>query len=230
MKGAFNNGGELLKSPSLLKILILIFLSITFFYIGKHWSDVGTQQLLFFTSSSYSLSSHSVSLSPNLNKNFDVLSLINSTSPPSADLHDLVQRPPPPEKKVVEEPVKRFGIVDENGTMTDDFEIGEFDPNVVENWGNSSDSEVAESENKVKIRVSRFPICDESFREYIPCMDNEDAIKRLVSTEKGEKFERHCPEKGKELNCLVPAPKNYKTPIPWPKSRDEVMIFFFLVS
>ncbi|XP_057523727.1 probable methyltransferase PMT11 [Amaranthus tricolor] len=225
MKGAFNNGGELLKSPSLLKILILIFLSITFFYIGKHWSDVGTQQLLFFTSSSYSLSSHSVSLSPNLNKNFDVLSLINSTSPPSADLHDLVQRPPPPEKKVVEEPVKRFGIVDENGTMTDDFEIGEFDPNVVENWGNSSDSEVAESENKVKIRVSRFPICDESFREYIPCMDNEDAIKRLVSTEKGEKFERHCPEKGKELNCLVPAPKNYKTPIPWPKSRDEVWYF-----
>ncbi|KAK9096223.1 hypothetical protein Sjap_021720 [Stephania japonica] len=59
-------------------------------------------------------------------------------------------------------------------------------------------------------------------REYIPCLDNVEAIKKLKSTDKGEQFERHCPGKEKELNCLVPPPKDYKTPITWPKSRDEV--------
>ncbi|XP_010691259.2 probable methyltransferase PMT11 [Beta vulgaris subsp. vulgaris] len=235
MKGALSNGGNLIKSSLCVKISALLFISIAFFYIGKHWSDVGYHQLLFFSStSSSSLSSPSVSLSPNAEKSFDILSLINSTSPsseinssfpiPSVDSSkprdSSLSSPPPPQE---EEPVKRFGIVDENGTMTDDFEIGEYDPNVIENWRNSSDSEVAESE--IRVKVSRFPICDDSMREYIPCMDNEEAIKQLESTEKGEKFERHCPEKGKELNCLVPAPKNYKIPIPWPKSRDEVWYF-----
>ncbi|KAI4382815.1 hypothetical protein MLD38_008728 [Melastoma candidum] len=49
-----------------------------------------------------------------------------------------------------------------------------------------------------------------------------EAIKRLKSTEKGEKFERHCPEAGKGLDCLVPAPKGYRPPVPWPRSRDKV--------
>ncbi|KNA20549.1 hypothetical protein SOVF_050940 [Spinacia oleracea] len=225
MKGPLNNGGDLIKSPLCVKISAIFFLSIAFFYIGKHYSDVGYNQLLFFSSASSS--SPSVSLSPNLNKSFDITSEINSTLPtpsagggsPPVSVPVPVVVPPPP----AEEPLKRFGIVDENGTMTEDFEIGEYDPNVVESWGNSSDSEVAVSETRV--RVSKFPICGDSLREYIPCMDNEEAIKRLVSTEKGEKFERHCPEKGKELNCLIPAPKNYKIPIPWPRSRDEVWFF-----
>ncbi|GMP79558.1 hypothetical protein CsSME_00035046 [Camellia sinensis var. sinensis] len=59
-------------------------------------------------------------------------------------------------------------------------------------------------------------------REYIPCLDNVDAISRLNSTERGEGFERHCPQKEKGLNCLVPRPKGYKLKIPWPQSRDEV--------
>lgn len=131
--------------------------------------------------------------------------------------------PSPPPPPPAEEPVKRFGIVDENGTMTDNFEIGEYDPNVVESWGNSSDPVVPVS--KARVSVPKFPNCDDSLREYIPCMDNVEAIQRLESTENGEKFERHCPEKGKELNCLILPPKNYRTPIPWPKSRDEVWFF-----
>nr|GEY05366.1 probable methyltransferase PMT11 [Tanacetum cinerariifolium] len=75
---------------------------------------------------------------------------------------------------------------------------------------------------KVRVGVGKFEMCPESMREYIPCLDNVDAIKALVSTEKGERFERHCPEKDKGLSCLVPAPKGYKAPIPWPASRDEV--------
>lgn len=108
--------------------------------------------------------------------------------------------------------------MDENGTMTDDFEVGDFDPGVEENWGSENKTEVVEARAVVK----KFRRCEKSMREYIPCLDNVEAIRRLNSTEKGERFERHCPEKGKGLNCLVPAPKGYRTPIPWPRSRDEV--------
>ncbi|KAL9668478.1 hypothetical protein QQ045_006012 [Rhodiola kirilowii] len=53
------------------------------------------------------------------------------------------------------------------------------------------------------------------------CLDNVDAVKKLKSAERGDHFERHSPEKGKGLNCLIPQPKNYKHHIPWPKSLDE---------
>ncbi|KAI3847032.1 hypothetical protein MKX03_018211 [Papaver bracteatum] len=94
--------------------------------------------------------------------------------------------------------------------MTEDFEVGEFDPEFVENWGNGNQT-VSEEEDG-----------GEKPREYIPCLDNVEATQKLNSTEKGEKFERHCTDSDHGLNCLVPAPFDYKTPIPWPKSRDEV--------
>ncbi|KAL5722746.1 hypothetical protein ACHQM5_006228 [Ranunculus cassubicifolius] len=34
--------------------------------------------------------------------------------------------------------------------------------------------------------------------------------------------ERHCPPQAEKLHCLIPAPKGYVTPFPWPKSRDYV--------
>ncbi|KAJ8629453.1 hypothetical protein MRB53_022776 [Persea americana] len=34
--------------------------------------------------------------------------------------------------------------------------------------------------------------------------------------------ERHCPREEENLHCLIPAPKGYVTPFPWPKSRDYV--------
>ncbi|KAL0359260.1 UNVERIFIED_CONTAM: putative methyltransferase PMT11 [Sesamum angustifolium] len=89
--------------------------------------------------------------------------------------------------------------------MTDDFEVGEYDPELVENWAKTNESEGLESDGKgdnVRVRINKFPLCPESMREYIPCLDNEEAIKKLNSTEKGEKFERHCPEEGKDLNCF----------------------------
>jgi hypothetical protein len=105
--------------------------------------------------------------------------------------------------------------------MTDDFEVGEFDPDIAENWGNETENESAST--NFKVRVRKYELCPGSMREYIPCLDNVEAIKRLKLTEKGERFERHCPEKGKGLNCLVPPPKGYRQPIPWPRSRDEVL-------
>ncbi|KAK4362219.1 hypothetical protein RND71_017460 [Anisodus tanguticus] len=35
-------------------------------------------------------------------------------------------------------------------------------------------------------------------------------------------WERHCPPVEEKLHCLIPAPKGYVTPFPWPKSRDYV--------
>lgn len=110
--------------------------------------------------------------------------------------------------------------------MRDDFDVG---------GGGANDTDLAATDEALpqeptdagpavgsRVRIGRFPVCPESMREYIPCLDNEEEIRRLPSTERGERFERHCPAKDKGLSCLVPAPKGYKAPIPWPRSRDEV--------
>ncbi|KAL3845482.1 hypothetical protein ACJIZ3_002885 [Penstemon smallii] len=141
------------------------------------------------------------------------LSFYNSTN---AITH-LAAAPPPPQGLVV---VERTGIINEMGIMTDDFIVGEFDEgliqSVVENVNTSYEKKVGE--RKV-VKLEKFRVCDESMRDYIPCLDNVEAISRFNSSEKGE---RHCPENGNGLDCLVPRPKGYKLHIPWPKSRDEV--------
>ncbi|OVA15574.1 putative S-adenosyl-L-methionine-dependent methyltransferase [Macleaya cordata] len=243
------NNGDFLKSPLLLKISACVLISFAFFYLGKHWSDSdGYHQLIFFNSRQ-SDKTPSVSFSPNANKTFDLSSLISNqtdnnqvsdqtltlplnspsptTSPENSEPSDPVPLPPPPPPPPLPPPpppsLTRFGIVDENGTMALDFEVGEFDPDSVEeNWGNGNETVEEDNGGSPRVRVKKFPLCPESMREYIPCLDNVEEIKKLNSTEKGEKYERHCPDASHSLNCLVPAPKDYKTPIPWPKSRDEV--------
>lgn len=227
-------GFDVLKSSStLIKSTGFIFLALAFFYFGKHLSNSNYQQLIFFN---YNLNSYSktptISISPNYNKTFNINSLINNTNElETQDNHTLGPipqsplitqstslSPPPPAPSAPA--VQRLGLVDENGVMRNDFEVGEFDPDVVENWSN--ETEVVEGDD-LGVRVPKFEKCAMSMREYIPCLDNVDVIRGLKSTKKGEKFERHCPEKDRGLNCLVPAPKGYKAPIPWPRSRDEVV-------
>ena len=211
------------------KIAAFIFISATFFYLGKHWSD-GYQQLVFFTTTTATTQTSSVSMSPNNGKSFNLTSIILENPAPSVVNHVPATAaavvPPPPE-----ESIQRFGIVDENGTMSDEFEVGEFDPDeVVDSWGIGNGTE-GEVENvgggggSGRVKVKKFELCSSDMREYIPCLDNQKAIKKLKSTERGERFERHCPEPSRDLNCLVPPPKDYKTPIPWPRSRDEVFSF-----
>ncbi|XP_071732804.1 probable methyltransferase PMT11 [Rutidosis leptorrhynchoides] len=233
---------DLLKSPVLIKSIGFIFLALAFFYFGKHWSDANYQQVIFFNSDSISnTQTPKISISPNINKTFDIISLINNTKEevvndntlgpvPQSPLPSISQSPavvpplpPPPPPPPPTPAVQRLGLVDENGVMRDDFEVGEFDPDAVESWNN--ETEVIEGDNElvgVGVSVPKFGKCPASMREYIPCLDNVVAIKGLKSTKNGEKFERHCPEKDKGLNCLVPNPKGYKAPIPWPRSRDEV--------
>lgn len=64
-------------------------------------------------------------------------------------------------------------------------------------------------------------LCNESAgADFIPCLDNTKALKKLRSTRHYEHRERHCPEEGP--TCLVPIPRGYKRSITWPKSRDKV--------
>ncbi|KAJ9566989.1 hypothetical protein OSB04_002955 [Centaurea solstitialis] len=56
--------------------------------------------------------------------------------------------------------------------------------------------------------------------DYIPCLDNIAALKKIHSTLHYEHRERHCPDESP--TCLVPLPKGYKTPIRWPKSRNQI--------
>ncbi|XP_075501482.1 putative methyltransferase PMT26 [Primulina tabacum] len=56
--------------------------------------------------------------------------------------------------------------------------------------------------------------------DYIPCLDNLLAIRKLPSTKHYEHRERHCPEN--PPICLVPLPEGYRRPIEWPISREKI--------
>ncbi|KAG0498437.1 hypothetical protein HPP92_003128 [Vanilla planifolia] len=91
-------------------------------------------------------------------------------------------------------------------------------------------TQAAESRNEKELQASslkgelakhNWKLCNVTAGvDYIPCLDNEEAIKGLPSTKHYEHRERHCPEK--EPTCLVPLPKGYKRTIKWPKSRDKI--------
>uniref|UniRef100_A0ACD5YD69 Uncharacterized protein n=1 Tax=Avena sativa TaxID=4498 RepID=A0ACD5YD69_AVESA len=66
-----------------------------------------------------------------------------------------------------------------------------------------------------------WKLCDvEAGADYIPCLDNVEFIRKLQHDEHYEHRERHCPEE--PPTCLVPLPKGYRSPIRWPKSRDQI--------
>ncbi|KAL6992997.1 hypothetical protein U1Q18_011112 [Sarracenia purpurea var. burkii] len=56
--------------------------------------------------------------------------------------------------------------------------------------------------------------------DYIPCLDNLQAIRKLRSTKHYEHRERHCPED--PPTCLVPLPQGYQRSIEWPTSREKI--------
>ncbi|CAM8889140.1 unnamed protein product [Rhodiola kirilowii] len=203
------------KWPDWTKVLPFVFVYFAFCYVVKIWSD-GDQNLPLSNYVQFVSNISSETLTPVVpfaSPNSTAL----TSSPP--ELVAPSPRPPPPRPLI-----ERFGILNENGTMTDVFELGDFDDEGVNKLGNWSEA-VAMSvggEGTSAAGVNRFLQCVEIMMDYIPCMDNADAIERLLSTARGEQFERHCPEKDKGLNCLVPKPKGYKSPTPWPKSRDEV--------
>lgn len=68
---------------------------------------------------------------------------------------------------------------------------------------------------------SAWKLCNSSAgADYIPCLDNLEAIRKLKTDKHYEHRERHCPREAP--TCLVPAPPEYREPIRWPHSRDKI--------
>ncbi|XP_060196811.1 probable methyltransferase PMT2 [Lycium barbarum] len=68
--------------------------------------------------------------------------------------------------------------------------------------------------------IKEFKPCHPRYTDHTPCQDQKLAMK--FPRENMIYRERHCPPPEKKLRCLIPAPKGYVTPFPWPKSRDYV--------
>ncbi|XP_015895102.1 probable methyltransferase PMT2 [Ziziphus jujuba] len=75
---------------------------------------------------------------------------------------------------------------------------------------------ITESELETKV----FEPCKAKYTDYTPCQDQRRAM--TFPRENMYYRERHCPPEEEKLHCLIPAPKGYVTPFPWPKSRDYV--------
>ncbi|XP_010557710.1 PREDICTED: probable methyltransferase PMT27 [Tarenaya hassleriana] len=72
-----------------------------------------------------------------------------------------------------------------------------------------------------KLDVKAWELCNTTAGpDYIPCLDNEEAIMKLRSRRHFEHRERHCPED--PPTCLAPLPEGYKESIKWPDSRDKI--------
>ncbi|KAJ0236944.1 methyltransferase PMT24 [Hirschfeldia incana] len=84
-------------------------------------------------------------------------------------------------------------------------------------------TQLVESQNEKKTQVSsiKWKVCNVTAGpDYIPCLDNWQAIRKLHSTKHYEHRERHCPEESP--TCLVSLPEGYKRSIKWPKSREKI--------
>ncbi|KAM7251112.1 hypothetical protein ACFE04_022995 [Oxalis oulophora] len=80
---------------------------------------------------------------------------------------------------------------------------------------------IDESNGKDNVVGLTWQLCNETAgADYIPCLDNVKAVKKLTSTKHYEHRERHCPEDAP--TCLVQLPEGYKRPIKWPGSRDKI--------
>lgn len=95
-------------------------------------------------------------------------------------------------------------------------------------------TQLVESQNEKKAQQSSISKDQSSYGwktcnvtagpDYIPCLDNWQAIKKLHTTMHYEHRERHCPEE--TPHCLVSLPDGYKRSIKWPKSREKVNSLF----
>ncbi|KAJ6840417.1 putative methyltransferase PMT24 isoform X2 [Iris pallida] len=90
-----------------------------------------------------------------------------------------------------------------------------------ENARREEESPPSLSDDVILGGVSEWELCNVTAGpDYIPCLDNERAIKQLHTFGHFEHRERHCPQQSP--TCLVPLPEGYKRPIEWPQSRDKI--------
>lgn len=95
---------------------------------------------------------------------------------------------------------------------------------VEESESSADDSSSSDDEGTDDLPLKSIPVCDSQYTDLIPCLDRrlQTQMKIKLNTSLMEHYERHCPPPERRLNCLIPPPPNYKVPIRWPASRDEV--------
>ncbi|CAA3016001.1 probable methyltransferase PMT26 [Olea europaea subsp. europaea] len=89
-------------------------------------------------------------------------------------------------------------------------------------------TQAAESKSEKEVQKStgsqnayNWKLCNTTAgTDYIPCLDNLEAMKNLGSTKHYEHRERHCPDK--PPTCLVPLPEGYQRSVEWPTSREKI--------
>lgn len=94
------------------------------------------------------------------------------------------------------------------------------DCNIISNLNFETHHNNVDSIEPSQLKVEVFKPCDDKYTDYTPCQEQDRAMK--FPRENMIYRERHCPEEEEKLHCLIPAPKGYKTPFPWPKGRDYV--------
>lgn len=105
-------------------------------------------------------------------------------------------------------------------------ENGSFSTQAAESKNEKEVQKSSESDNQSKYS---WKVCNTTAGpDYIPCLDNLQAIRKLSSTKHYEHRERHCPEN--PPTCLVPLPEGYQRSIEWPTSREKVQYFIENVS
>lgn len=62
--------------------------------------------------------------------------------------------------------------------------------------------------------------CPQELEDYMPCEDPKRV--HHLSRERNFYRERHCPSLSEKLLCLIPPPRDYKSPVPWPESLHKV--------
>ncbi|KAG5036195.1 putative methyltransferase PMT26 [Glycine soja] len=83
------------------------------------------------------------------------------------------------------------------------------------------EKESQKSSVSIDSRTYDWKLCNTTTgSEYIPCLDNWQAIRKLQSIRHYEHRERHCPDEA--TTCLVSLPEGYRSPIRWPKSREMI--------
>jgi len=66
------------------------------------------------------------------------------------------------------------------------------------------------------------PPCAASEVDLLPCEDPRRSSR--LSREMNYYRERHCPARGEAIACLVPPPRGYRVPVPWPESLHKVHV------
>ncbi|GMI93148.1 hypothetical protein like AT5G64030 [Hibiscus trionum] len=94
---------------------------------------------------------------------------------------------------------------------------------ITQNGSFTTQAAVSTNEKKTQLASKEYSwkFCNSTAGpDYIPCLDNWEAIRHLRTNKHYEHRERHCPEI--PPTCLVPLPEGYKRPIAWPKSREKI--------